>query len=138
MHPCCNKMLKRIRKHTHLLHKTGMFLSFLCLIHCLSMPFIVTLLPYVAKNFISHTTEVILMGGSLLIAVNLLIKDYKIHHNKKPVILMIIASILQISGFFLLPENFETPFVVTGSLLLAWAYVSNWQMHQKSCSNHSH
>lgn len=115
-----------------------MFLSFLCLIHCLSMPFIVTLLPYVAKNFISHTTEIILIGGSLLIAINLLFKDYKIHHHKKPIILMVVAAIFQVLGFFLVPENFETPLVVTGSLLLAWAYVNNWQMHQKSCSNHSH
>lgn len=131
-------MIERIKRHSHVLHKTGMFLSFLCLIHCLSMPFIVTLLPYLAKDYISHTTEIILMGGSAVIASYLLTKDYRMHGKILPIILLIGALVLQLVGFFLVGAAYETPFVVTGSLLMAWAFLSNWRLHQKSCDHHAH
>jgi uncharacterized membrane protein YfcA len=131
-------MIEKIKRHSHVLHKTGMFLSVLCLIHCLSMPFVVTLLPYLAKDFISHTTEIILMGGSALIASYLLTKDYRVHGRALPILLLIGAVLLQLSGFFLADAAYETPLVVTGSLLMAWAFLSNWRLHQKSCDSHVH
>ncbi|MCP9766576.1 MerC domain-containing protein [Lacihabitans sp. LS3-19] len=131
-------MLKRIKKHSHLLHKTGMTLSLICLIHCLSMPFIITLLPIVAKGFLNHTFEIILVVSSLILAVILLTKDYKIHHKSLPLKLLIGAAISQYIGLFIVNENLESAFVVMGSFLMAFAYINNWNMHQKTCSNHSH
>lgn len=131
-------MLKRLKKHSHLLHKTGMVLSFLCLIHCLSMPIILTALPFLAKGYISHTTEIILVGGSLIIAIFLLQKDYKVHHKSAPFILLFSAVISQGIGFFIVNEQQETMFVIIGSLLMASAYLLNWNLHQKTCSNHVH
>jgi hypothetical protein len=138
LHLLLGKMLKRIRKHSHLLHKTGMTLSFLCLIHCLSMPFIITILPLVAEGFLNHTLEIILVVGSILIAVLLLTKDYKIHHKTTPLILLLGASILQYIGLFVVIEKQESMFVISGSILMAISYLTNWNMHQKTCSNHSH
>lgn len=132
------KMLKRLKKHSHLLHKTGMTLSLICLIHCLSMPFIITLLPIVAKGFLNHTFEIILVFSSLILAVILLFKDYKIHRKTLPLKLLISAAILQYIGLFVVTENLESAFVVMGSFLMAFAYINNWNMHQKTCSNHEH
>lgn len=131
-------MLKKIRKHSHLLHKTGMTLSFLCLIHCLAMPFIITLLPLVAKGFMNHTLEIFLVAGSFLIAVLLLTKDYRIHRKTTPLLLLFGASILQYIGLFVVIQKQESMFVISGSILMAISYLSNWNLHQKMCSNHRH
>ncbi|HLO44967.1 MAG TPA: MerC domain-containing protein [Leadbetterella sp.] len=131
-------MLKRIRKHSHLLHKTGMTLSFLCLIHCLSMPFIITLLPIVAEGFLNHTLEIMLVVGSFVLAVLLLTKDYKVHHKISPLLLLISSSVLQYIGLFVVNESQESLYVISGSVLMAIAYLTNWNMHQKTCSNHEH
>lgn len=133
-----NLMLKRIRKHSHLLHKTGMTLSFLCLIHCLSMPFIITLLPIVAEGFLNHTLEIMLVIGSFVLAVLLLTKDYKVHHKISPLLLLISSSVLQYIGLFVVNESQESLYVISGSVLMAIAYLTNWNMHQKTCSNHEH
>jgi drug/metabolite transporter (DMT)-like permease len=133
-----NLMLRKIRKHSHLLHKTGMTLSFLCLIHCLAMPFIITLLPLVAKGFMNHTLEIFLVAGSFVIAVLLLTKDYKIHHKITPLLLLLIASILQYIGLFIVIQKQESMFIISGSILMAISYLTNWNMHQKMCSNHEH
>jgi drug/metabolite transporter (DMT)-like permease len=133
-----NLMLKRIRKHSHLLHKTGMTLSFLCLIHCLSMPFIITLLPIVAEGFLNHTLEIMLVVGSFVLAVLLLTKDYKAHHKISPLLLLISSSVLQYIGLFVVNESQESIYVISGSVLMAIAYLTNWNMHQKTCSNHEH
>jgi MerC mercury resistance protein len=139
---CCiyksTLMLKKIRKHSHLLHKTGMTLSFLCLIHCLAMPFIITLLPLVAKGFMNHTLEIFLVAGSFLIAVLLLTKDYRIHRKTTPLLLLFGASILQYIGLFVVNQKQESMFVISGSILMAISYLSNWNLHQKMCSNHRH
>lgn len=133
-----NLMLKRIRKHSHLLHKTGMTLSFLCLIHCLSMPFIITLLPIVAEGFLNHTLEIMLVVGSFVLAVLLLTRDYKVHHKISPLLLLFSSSVLQYIGLFVVNESQESLYVISGSVLMAIAYLTNWNMHQKTCSNHEH
>lgn len=89
-------------------------------------------------KYFSHSTEIYLVIGSLLIAVYLLQKDYKIHHNKTPFILMGVAAILQVSGLFFVPHELETFFVVGGSLLLLTAYLLNFRFHSKYCTNHEH
>lgn len=131
-------MLKHIRKHSHLLHKTGMTLSFLCLIHCLSMPFIITLLPIVAGGFMNHTLEIFLVIGSIILAVLLLTKDYKVHHKITPLLLLLGASILQYVGLFVVSSSQESIYVIAGSVTMAMAYILNWNLHQKTCSNHTH
>lgn len=129
-------MFKRLKAHTHILHKTGMFLSILCLIHCLSMPFIITLLPLVAKDYFSHTTEIYLVIGSLILAVILMRKDFLLHGKKLPLILVGFAAVLQILGLFILPHYLETYFVVSGSAVLFVAYLINFNFHNTVCTNH--
>jgi prepilin signal peptidase PulO-like enzyme (type II secretory pathway) len=131
-------MLKKLKKHSHLLHKTGFYLSIVCLIHCLATPFIVTLLPFVGKNYISHSSEIVLVGVSVLIGIFLLTKDYQVHHNKLPFYMLSAAVLFQFLGFFWVPSNLETPFVVLGSLFMAVAYVLNWRLHRTVCHTHSH
>jgi MerC mercury resistance protein len=131
-------MLKRLKRHSHLLHKTGMFLSVICLIHCLATPIIITVLPFIAEGWISHNTEIALVLISTLIALYLMLKDYKIHGNLIPLLVLIVAFSLQIIGLFIVQPMFETVFLILGSLNMAIAYFVNWRLHKKVCHNHGH
>jgi hypothetical protein len=102
------------------------------------MPFIITLLPIVAEGFLNHTLEIMLVAGSLVLAILLLIKDYKVHRKSSPLLLLICAGLLQYIGLFVVNESQESFYVIGGSVLLAIAYLTNWNMHQKTCSNHEH
>jgi MerC mercury resistance protein len=131
-------MLERIKRHSHLLHKTGMFLSILCLVHCLATPVILTFLPFIAKGWISHTTELYLVGASLIIAVLLMSRDYKAHGSPRPLCFLAISFLINLLGLFFVSEASETLFVVLGSFAMAWAYFTNWKLHRKVCTNPAH
>lgn len=131
-------MIKKLVHHTHFLHKTGMFLAALCFVHCLSMPFLVTLLPLFAEKYFSHTTEIYLVLGSIVIAFFIMGKDYRGHKKRIPILLAAAAGLIQVLGLFVFPHEFETPFVVTGSVMMFVAYLLNFRFHQKYCTNHKH
>ena len=86
----------------------------------------------------NHTLEIFLVVGSLVLAVLLLTKDYKVHHKITPLLLLLGASILQYFGLFVVSSTQESIYVIAGSVLMAIAYILNWNMHQKTCSNHTH
>ena len=131
-------MIKRLHKHSHLLHKTGMFMSFLCLIHCLAMPFLITTLPIISHGLITHKVELGIITVSLIIGFILLLKDYKVHFNKLPLIFLSVSAIIQIVAWAIMPESNREIFIILGTFTMALAYLLNWNLHRKSCSNHNH
>ncbi len=131
-------MIKKIKEHSHLLHKAGLWLSFLCLIHCLATPFVLTLLPVVGERFVSETTEYYLIGFSVVIGLFLMIRDYGIHKNVFPLLLLSLSVILNYTGLFLVAPSLEKYYVVSGASVMAVAYVLNWWKHRTFCSDHTH
>lgn len=131
-------MIKRLKKHSHLLHKTGLWLSILCTIHCLAMPILLTAMPFLGDNFINESTEHLLIGLSFVIALFLLSKDFQIHQNKTPFVLLITSMIFNCIGLFVVDRSNETVFVVFGASLMSAAYIYNWWLHKKVCHSHSH
>ena len=131
-------MIKSLKAHTHIWHKTGIILSMLCLVHCLSMPIIVTLLPLAGEKYFSHTSEIYLVIGSLAIAGYILRKDYQKHHQNLPILLVLAAAVTQLLGLFVVTPSLETYFVVVGSGILVIAYLLNFRFHKKVCTNHEH
>lgn len=138
LHRNLKVMIKRLKKHSHLLHKTGLWLSILCTIHCLAMPVILTALPFLGNTLINETTEHILIVASLIIAVFLLSKDYQVHQNRLPFILLFVSIVLNFVGVFLVNKSNETIFVVLGASCMSAAYLYNWWLHKKVCHSHSH
>lgn len=132
--------MRKIFTHYHNLNKVGLWLSILCTIHCLAMPFILTSLPYLGKNAISERSEILLIAVSAGLAIYLLRKDYKNHHNPTPLRLLVVALIFNILGIFFVPHTYEMFFNVTGGLLMASAYGLNWYWHKRACHspNHQH
>jgi hypothetical protein len=117
--------------HSHILHKTGIWLSVLCTVHCLAMPFLITALPFLGGSFIDESVEIYLVGGSLVLALFLLIKDYHQHDKLLPLVLFVISSALNITGFFTEGIS-ETILHILGAVFIGFAYYVNWAEHKKA------
>ncbi|WP_337041903.1 MerC domain-containing protein [Emticicia sp. 17c] len=130
--------MRKIFTHYHNLNKVGLWLSILCTIHCLAMPFILTSLPYISRNAISERSEVILIGVSAGLAIYLLLKDYKNHRNPLPLMLLCLAVVFNVIGIFFVSGSYEVFFNVSGGLLMASAYGLNWYWHKRACHSHQH
>lgn len=131
-------MIKKLKQHSHFLHKAGLWLSFLCLVHCLATPFVLTVLPLVGERFLTETTEFYLIGLSLVIGLFLMIKDYNVHKNMVPLILLSVSVVLNYTGLFLVSHELEKYYVVSGASVMAVSYVFNWWKHRTFCSDHAH
>ncbi|MFT7419186.1 MAG: hypothetical protein ACI9QN_000104, partial [Arcticibacterium sp.] len=92
-------MKKFIEKHTHLLHRMGLGLSFLCAVHCLAMPFLLVSMPLLGDRFFTENVEIGLILGSLLLGVSILIKDYRYHDNKRPLLLFCFSFLFVVVHF---------------------------------------
>jgi hypothetical protein len=125
-------MKKFIAKHSHILHKVGLSLSFLCAIHCLAMPFILVALPFAGQSFLSENSEMVLIFSSLILGVFILYKDFKHHDSKVPLLLFAISFLLVISHLFL---HYHT-LLSFSSVIMAVAYFRNWQLHRSMCHTH--
>jgi hypothetical protein len=125
-------MRKFIAKHSHILHKVGLSLSFLCAIHCLAMPFILVSLPLAGQSFLSERSEMILIISSLILGVFILYKDYKHHDSKVPLLLFAVSFLLVLSHFFI----HNHVLLSFSSVIMAVAYFRNWQLHRSICQTH--
>lgn len=128
--------------------KISIWLSSLCLIHCLITPFIIILLPSVS-GFFSGWIE-----GALIFAViplsSVAFFPIWVKHNNKTLLIEFLAGIfivllvqlfyhdLDHSGFHL-NQIVETIFMILGTGLIAFATFKN-RRHTHSCSvkNHVH
>ena len=115
--------MRKIITHYHTLNKVGLWLSILCTIHCIAMPFIITALPFLGGSFISEQSEIYLIGASAVLAVFLLVKDYRNHQNPLPLRLLTIALCFNFTGLFLEHGIYEIVFNVAGALIMASAYL---------------
>lgn len=125
--------INEITLSTKSLHKTGVWLSFLCTIHCLAMPFVVTAVPFLGESVIDETGEHYLIFGSVILAIVLLLKDFRSHRNPTPLLLLTASTLFSSVGIFVVEHHLETPFVIIGALLMASAYYVNWRKHQAVC-----
>ncbi len=92
--------MRKIFTHYHTLNKVGFWLSILCTIHCLSMPILISFLPYLGESFLSESAEIYLVIASAVLAIYLLLKDYRNHQNILPLFFLSIALIMNGLGLF--------------------------------------
>ncbi len=130
--------MRKIFTHYHTLNKVGFWLSILCTIHCLSMPILISFLPYLGESFLSESAEIYLVIASAVLAIYLLLKDYRNHQNILPLFLLSIALIMNGLGLFWVDASNEIFCNVIGALLMATAYWLNWNAHRKACHSHAH
>ncbi len=114
--------------------RLGMFLSFLCAIHCLTMPFVVFFAPYILGSLaFSSTIEWILVLSSFGLAAYILILDYQKHKRLKPLYFLGIALGLKVLEVSLGNQSFNWIFGVLLGATVAYAYWVNYK-HKSACT----
>ncbi len=121
------------------LDKLGIFLSFLCAIHCLLTPMVMITLPIMARYYVAHPLFHWALAA-LILPIGLLAfyQGYK-HHHKMTVFYLGVPGLLIIS---IVPTFFhqylrvwsEPVLMIVGSFLLVLAHWTN----RRSCSCEIH
>lgn len=154
-----NKQEDQNYVQTESLDKVGMFLSGLCVIHCIATPFLVFLSPWLASFFDSKWSHLGIFIFIVPVAYFTFWRFYKNHRNKKPMILGTIGILLL--GLSLLSPGHEwaighhdhghseehfnyidTIINVIGSLILISGHWLNIRIHNNSkmadeCCHHN-
>jgi hypothetical protein len=124
---------------TNRLERIGFWLSLACAVHCLAMPVVITLLPFVGSTILAdHETELYVMGGSWLLAGVLLYVDFKKHQNWLPLLLLMSSVGVKLLEVLVLGEDFEAIASPVSGVLIAVAYYFNWRYKKACACGHSH
>lgn len=121
--------MRFISAHLDLL---GFSASFLCAIHCIAMPLVLSLglagaLPWLDNHFLEWG----LILSTLVIAGWSLVGSYSTHRQKKP-LLYAIAGFAIIIGVHFLHGALEHYLAALGGIAIAYAHYINWKY--TSCS----
>jgi hypothetical protein len=123
-------------KYNHLLpaEKVGVFLSLLCAIHCLTLPIILFVAPYLASSFaFSVTAEWILVVVSFGLALLLLWQDYLKHRKPMPLYFLGIAVLIKLVDTLLGLKSIEWVFGLSLGVFITLAYWYNYK-HKTACT----
>ena len=111
------------------LDSAGAAASWLCAIHCLALPFAVSLLPIVGLSFLlDETTERVFIVVSMTLAALSLLSAYFRQHGKIRAIAFFSAGIgLIVASHLLLEESLilKAAFLVIGAILISAAHLIN-------------
>ena len=108
----------------------GFSTSILCAIHCVALPFLLSVAPIVGLQFLDNAwIEYTIILLSLFIASNSLIKDYsKYHHSFIALVIALVGFSLIGAGQLLEPEWREALLTSSGGGTIAIAHWINWKM----------
>jgi uncharacterized membrane protein len=111
------------------LDRTGMAASWLCALHCLALPFTVSILPLIGLSFLlSENTERVFIGISILIASVSLVPSYFRQHGRIRALALFTSGIsLILTSHLLLEESFvfKAIFLLAGGALITTAHFIN-------------
>lgn len=124
---------------------TGATVSWVCAVHCLAMPFIISFLPLLGISFLAHKgIEYVIIGISVVVALLGLLPAYFRQHHKIRTLLLFVSGIcFVIFADILFEESFsgKTIFVLTGASLITSAHFINRRLCRdcRSCAEvHCH
>lgn len=136
--------------HLNLFSKISVYLSGLCVIHCLAVPFLILMLPALSI-LTGNTVEIILILSVIPLSAAGFFPIWVNHKNRIYLAIYLTSIALLLVGQFVLPHNhgsvlhyaatFEHAaqllMVVSGALGLAWVTYKN-SKHTHSCKNPHH
>ena len=142
--------------HSKKWDRTGVFVSALCILHCLAFPFIILFLPALDAIFGNKIFEALLLTVAITVGSVSFFTSYKKHRKIQPLLLGLIGvGFLSFSLFFDLSTSHDhphelsaqffrhlNPFMVLGGLTLVCGHI--WNIHachcfcDKGCSHEEH
>jgi hypothetical protein len=130
-------------QHNHIWLKTGIWLSTICLIHCISFPIIIALLPVFKIAFsVNHHVEMILLVSTAAIGTYSLWHGFKLHHHKVAPLLLFFFGVALM--FFLhLNHHAEPNFLrifgeISGALFIASSLYLNLRLTKSHACTTAH
>ncbi|WP_103866031.1 MerC domain-containing protein [Aquimarina sp. I32.4] len=116
----------------------GVSASFLCILHCILLPVLITLFPVIGLPFLSNELhELILVGASLLIAFVAIYNGYKKYHHKSlPFYIYLLVLALFTIGFVIENHLVEKIMHFSATGLLITSHYYNWRFikRYKNCT----
>lgn len=130
-------------QHNHFWLKTSIWLSTICLIHCITFPIIIALLPVVNIAFeVNHWLEFVLISSTAVIGGYSLFHGYKLHHRKVLPLLFFgigISIMLSVHYIFHIHSGFLSIFSeISGALFIASALYINLRLTRKHACTTAH
>ena len=102
-------------------------LSALCLLHCLALPLLVTIMPLVAQTAESELVHQLLVVATVPVSLRVIWKTLAAHRNR-----LFVGAVLGGLGLLLLAafseavSAYEEPITVVGGVLLCSAHLWHW------------
>jgi hypothetical protein len=117
--------------------RVGSCLSFACAVHCVLIPFVVTLLPLLGLGFLKHSAfEVVMVVIAVSLATLSLCWGSRIHGKKRTLFFVLGAVILFIAGHEA-PFSYHWTLMGLGGLCLVGGHLLNRRLC-RSCQDCSH
>jgi hypothetical protein len=121
-HDACNRAVS--------MDTLGIVASTVCLIHCASMPFLITLLPMVGLEFLKgHTAHRVLAFFVVAFACLAIFPGYLKHRDTAVLISMLTGVGIVLLATFgsgaLFADNFELPLITVGNLIVVLTHLRN-------------
>ncbi|WP_241737496.1 MerC domain-containing protein [Neptunicella marina] len=116
--------------------KTAIFLSSLCVIHCILTPILVIAIPSLGGVFwLEHEVfHNLLLFFVVPVGLLALMAGYKHHHNHKVLLCgltgLVMLTLIAIAGHDFLNERSETLITLLATVFILFAHIKNFQLRQ--------
>lgn len=115
------------------LDQVGAGLSLACALHCLFLPFLVSVLPLIGLGFlVDHTVEVIFVAFSILLATTSICLGFRYHGRLRAAAVLIFSVGCLATAFIIIEHGQHMPLLVAGALGIAASHLINHKLC-KSC-----
>ena len=124
-------------KYADWIERAALSASFLCLVHCLALPFLLAALPVLSGVFaLPGDLHVVILAFAIPSSLAALLLGRHGHRAGAPLAIGIMGlSLLTLGALAFGSTRLETPVTVAGSLALAFAHVANWRLRH---ARHDH
>lgn len=119
----------------------GIAASTLCLIHCLAMPFVISLLPVLGWQFLEgRTAHYFLASFVFAFALSAIVPGY-LQHRRMDILCgmgvgLTCVLIATFAPYSVLPEKLELPLITMGNIILV---ITHWRNRGLAiCQHHDH
>ncbi|MDQ8184518.1 MerC domain-containing protein [Pelagicoccus sp. SDUM812002] len=112
----------------------GIGLSVLCAIHCLSVPFLMGVLPLVGLDFVAdHGFEWVMMSLIFAVAGLSYFNGYR-RHGRKAIFTFLAVGMIIFAGIRpVLEEGLHPVATILGGCVFVLGHWKNWHWHKPSC-----
>jgi MerC mercury resistance protein len=104
----------------------GACVSLVCAVHCLTVPFLATVLPLAGLGvLLGGSLEILFIVASVVLATCSLCWGFRRHRRWRVFVVLAAALTMIAVGRFLASETYELVFVFMGAMVLAAGYLLN-------------